>query len=257
MKKSLFLTFTTATTIIGLLSLSFPEVVVGDGCCALTKPPGSKEEDYYCINPTNMKTQRCITAKVATARWMAQNLEWGTLSTLRTDANGNGINGDITPFGNTYSFSDGPCGGGTGTPYFYGTDLDVSWNEAAENPMVSFALSEASLTSDCVNRTDDGLSACVISASGGDPEAPPCARLTLVGNFTNIPEGTAEHTFATKSLFERHPAMASWPTDHAWLVAKIDVQYVWTIDFYGGANVFTADQYYGSNSSDDEKKSEL
>ena len=170
MKKNLFLTFT-ATTIFGLLS-SFPEGVVGDGCCALTKPPGSKEEDYYCINPSNMKTQRCITAKVATARWMAQNLEWGTLSTLRTDANGNGINGDITPFGNTYSFSDGPCGGGTGTPYFYGTDLDVSWNEAAENPMVSFALSEASLTSDCVNRTDDGLSACVISASGGDPEAP-------------------------------------------------------------------------------------
>lgn len=232
----------------------------GDGCCELIKPPANAKEDGICINPEKMKTEYCIKAKVATARWMTQSLAWGTLSTFHSEINGNGVSGDLAPFGNTYSFADGPCGNGTGTPYFYGSDIDPSFSEAAENPMVSFALSEASLTSVCVNRVE-GLSACVISSSGGDPENPPCARLTLVGNLTIVPKGTEEYTFAKSALFERHPAMPNWPVDHSWVVAKIDVQYIWTIDFYGGANVFTADQYYGpdgnqfvSTSSNEKKK---
>ena len=67
-----------------------------------------------------------------------------------------------------------------------------------------------------------------------------------MGNFTLVPEGTVDYTYGKAALFERHPAMAHWPTDHQWLVGKIDVDYVWTIDFYGGANVFTAEQYYGT-----------
>jgi len=242
--RIIIMKFLTLVTIIGLSSALAADDSEGGGCCTITKRPGSQKEDYFCINPNNAKTEYCVKAKVATARWMAQSLSWGTLSTLRSDTNKNGINGDVAPFGNTYSFADGMCGNGTGTPYFYGSDLDASFVEAAKNPMVSFALSEASLTSDCVNRTE-GLSACVVSASGGgDPENPPCARLTFVGNFTVLPEGTEEYAIAKSALFQRHPMMPHWPTDHKWLVAKIDVTYVWTIDFYGGANVFTAEQYY-------------
>mmetsp|Transcript_32653 Transcript_32653/g.36378 ORF Transcript_32653/g.36378 Transcript_32653/m.36378 type:complete len:265 (-) Transcript_32653:118-912(-) len=248
------------TIIIGLSSSSMLTLAAAaaddsdpdPGCCTLTKRPGSKKEDYFCIDPNNAKTEYCVKAKVATARWMAQSLEWGTLSTFRADAtnaNGDGdvsVDGDVSPFGNTYSFADGPCGAGSGTPYFYGSDLDASFTDAAKNPSVSFTLTEASLKSSCVNRTED-LTACAISASGGgDPENPPCARVTLVGNFTLLTEGTDEYTYGKAALFERHPAMANWPTDHEWLVGKIDVDYVWTIDFYGGANVFTAKQYYHS-----------
>jgi len=253
------------TIIIGLSSSSMLTLAAAaaddsdpdPGCCTLTKRPGSKKEDYFCIDPNNAKTEYCVKAKVATARWMAQSLEWGTLSTFRADAtnadadangddDGDVSDGDVSPFGNTYSFADGPCGAGSGTPYFYGSDLDASFTDAAKNPSVSFTLTEASLKSSCVNRTED-LTACAISASGGgDPENPPCARVTLVGNFTLLTEGTDEYTYGKAALFERHPAMANWPTDHEWLVGKIDVDYVWTIDFYGGANVFTAEQYYNS-----------
>merc|ERR1711957_1004430 len=96
----------------------------------------------------------------------------------------------------------------------------------------------------CADRTE-GLSACVVSSSG-DPENPPCARLTLVGKFTVVAKGTEEYAFAKNALFERHPSMADWPSDHAWVVAKIDVQSAWTIDFYGGATILTPEQYYGN-----------
>lgn len=239
---------TLVTFIIGLSS----SVLAADddsdstpGCCTLTKRPGGFLEHWGCLFVSKLNLAACIAEQVGTARWMAQSLEWGTLSTFRADANGNGVSGDVTPFGNTYSFADGPCGAGSGTPYFYGTDMDPSFIEAAENPSVSFTLTEASLKSSCADRHDD-LSACDISATGdGDPENPPCARTTLVGNFTIVPEGTDEYKFGKAALFERHPAMANWPTDHKWLVGKIDVEYVWTIDFYGGAHVFTAEQYYG------------
>jgi len=252
----LFLTLVT-TIIIGLLSSSSVLAAADDsdppGCCTLTKRPGSFLEHWGCLFVAKANLARCIKEQVGTARWMAQSLEWGTLSTFRadptnTDANGDDdvSSGDVSPFGNTYSFADGPCGAGSGTPYFYGSNLDASFTDAAKNPSVSFTLTEASLKSSCANRHED-LSACAISAKGGDPENPPCARVTLVGNFTLVTEGTDEYTYGKAALFERHPAMATWPTDHDWLVGKIDVEYVWTIDFYGGANVFTAEQYYGSD----------
>ena len=55
---------------------------------------------------------------VATARWMAKTLTWGTLSTISTRSDGSTV-GDA--FGNPNSFADVD-----GVPYLYAADMDAS-----------------------------------------------------------------------------------------------------------------------------------
>jgi len=66
-----------------------------------------------------------------------------------------------------------------------------------------------------------------------DPEDPRCARVVFSGKFTLVNE-PEELTFATNALFERHPAMPTWPKDHDWKVHRIDLVEIWLIDIYGG-----------------------
>lgn len=151
------------------------------------------------------------------------------------------------PFGNIYSFVDGSCEKFTGTPYFYGTYMDQSLQDSKANPMVSLSLSEASLSSVCANK--DGLDACSLGSKYGDPESPVCARLTITGELVIIKEETDsdEYAFAMESLFERHSTMQTWPTDHNWVVFKIDVHDIWLIDYFGGASIISPDEYFSAN----------
>ncbi|KAH8098045.1 transcription factor binding protein [Aureococcus anophagefferens] len=113
---------------------------------------------------------------VAVARWMAETLDWGVLSTTSTRTEGTAV-GDA--FGNPYSFAE--VGG---VPYFYGSTLDASMTDAfagaGASPRASLSLSEAELSG------DDELSSCRIGAILGDPENPPCARLVLSGALVNL-----------------------------------------------------------------------
>ena len=81
-------------------------------------------------------------------------------------------------------------------------------------------------------------------------ESPVCARLTLTGKFIPLEENSEEYTFARQALFERHSTMANWPTDHEWIIAKIDIQDIWLIDFFGGATILKPEEYFGSGISD-------
>jgi len=71
------------------------------------------------------------------------------------------------------------------------------------------------------------ISACAVTHGGsGDPENPPCARITLIGTFVIVDATTDpdEYQFAKDAFLERHPAMADWPARHGWIVAKIVVE---------------------------------
>lgn len=131
--------------------------------------------------------------------------------------------------------ADGPYGSGlfgdnsTGFPYFYVSDLDVSQQHIAADPegLVSLALSEAALPGGC-QRTD--------------PESPLCVRLTVTGRVVEVGEGP-ERDFALKALFDRHPSMANWPTDHDWKVKKIEPVHLFVLDMFGGAKPLSVEDY--------------
>lgn len=197
-----------------------------------------------------------IAAKALTARWMVHSLDWGVLSTISTRL-GDGHASPI-PFGNIYSFVDGPCDNSTGTIYLYGTYLDQSFLDTADNPIVSFTLSEASLSSVCAGR--DGLDSCTLGTKYGDPENPVCARLTITGELIVLDGGVPEYAFAKDALFERHATMKGWPTNHDWVIAKIGhLRDIWLIDFFGGAAIIDPKDYFDASFTvtvDEEKEEE-
>jgi hypothetical protein len=157
------------------------------------------------------------------------------------------------PFGNPYSFVDGPCGNATGTPYFFGTFMDQSFQDLQSNPAASFTLSEASLLSNACTASSYAEKVCRVStipgkyAVGGDPESPLCARLTLLGTLAIVsPRDGDEWKMAEASFYQRHPQMQSWPSNHDWTIAKLIVEEAWLIDYFGGATILTADEYYAA-----------
>jgi hypothetical protein len=196
---------------------------------------------------------------------MAHSLNWGVVSTIssRLPAAGDGSDSLPVPFGNVYSFVDGPCHRSTGIPYIYSTYLDQSMLDAKENPMISLSLSEATLSSACSsgsNDDDDVRDACTVGTKYGDPEMPICARLVLTGALVVLngkDDDKDEYVMAREALFERHASMASWPSDHNWVIAKIDIQDIWLIDYFGGATILSLDDYFGADPFKDDKEEEF
>lgn len=179
---------------------------------------------------------------VATARWMASTLTWGVLSTISTRKDGSTV-GDA--FGNPSSFAE--VGG---VPYIYAADLDASMVDVftgkGAKPRASLALSEASYMD------KDGkavIKDCEIGAGTvGDPENPPCARLVLSGTVVRLNSTDPEEKTAKAALFKRHPSFKMFPSDHDFFVAKIELDGIWLIDFYGGAAVITPEEYLAGSS---------
>ena len=180
------------------------------------------------------------TNKAGTARWMVSNINWGALSTTSSRKDGTTI-GDA--FGNPYSFAD--VGG---VPYMYASDLDASMQDNATHSQASLALSEAAVT------TSDGaaaFSACDIAnvSALGDPENPPCARLVLSGKMVRVVAKSDEETAAKAALFARHPSFKHYPSGHGFFVAKLALDGLWLIDFYGGAAIIKPADYFAASPS--------
>ncbi|KAI8420981.1 hypothetical protein MSG28_008128 [Choristoneura fumiferana] len=62
-----------------------------------------------------------------------------------------------------------------------------------------------------------------------------------------VKEGTPEYTFAKGGLFERHPAMANFPPDHDWFVAKLKIAQIAMVDYFGGAKYISVKDYLAYN----------
>jgi hypothetical protein len=177
------------------------------------------------------------------ARWMVHSMDWGVLTTISTRL----PNGQ--PFGNVYSFVDGPCGKGMGIPYFYGTYMDQSFHDSKQNDKVSFTLTEASLPSVCHAGASKDCS--ISHANAGDPESPVCARLTLSGRLVEVNPDSEEYTLAQAAFFQRHPQMVTWPSEHNWIIAKLEIEDLWLINFYGGAAILSIEEYFSAKLSPD------
>jgi hypothetical protein len=111
---------------------------------------------------------------------------------------------------------------------------------AKPNPQASLAISEASLHNTTSPATQP---ACQIGTSLGDPENPPCARLVLSGKIVRLEAGSTEYKLAHAALFKRHPSFRWYPPAHDFFVAKMELDGVWLIDFYGGAAIISPKDY--------------
>jgi len=161
--------------------------------------------------------------KAETARWMAHENIWGTISTTSVHMNGQA-------WGQPKSFVDGSIDNSTGVLYFYDSDMDTSLEDIAVNPNVAFSLSMAAQN--------------MCPTDSIDPEDPRCARVVFSGVFEVVTDED-EAAFAKSALFERHPTMASWPDDHSWKIHKIgSFKEIWLIDIFGGASIIAPDEYY-------------
>lgn len=137
--------------------------------------------------------------------------------------------------------------GGTGVPYLCVSPLDTSVKDLVKDPRFSLSMSNAQLGDASKDFCREG--------ERGDPENPPCARLTLSGNFVNV-TGTPEWKVAKAALETAHPAFAGWGCfnegtggggvgGHDFFLAKMNVTSAWLIDFYGGAAIMGAAEYFG------------
>ena len=116
--------------------------------------------------------------------------------------------------------------------YFYVSDLDASMQDIAQNPEVTFTISEEFVHDSCMNQQID-------------PEDPRCVRLVFGGkirDITSSPEGND----AKSALFSHHPSMAKWPADHHWKIVKLDIDYIWMIDTFGGASIIEVSDYFNA-----------
>jgi hypothetical protein len=187
--------------------------------------------------------------KELTARWMVHSLDWGILSTISSRLVDSENEATPIPFGNVYSFIDGPCKEGRGIPYFYGTYMDQSFIDSLENANAALTLSEAALSSVCISSSEQQMmkrNSCQIGSKHGDPENPVCARLTLTGKLKEVTD-PQEKEWALDAMFERHASMKDWPKDHNWVVAKLDLTDIWLIDYFGGATIIDLEAYYNAN----------
>jgi Pyridoxamine 5'-phosphate oxidase len=242
-----------------LWAIAFCLFVIIDPIESLLLAEDEDESSDKC--PCALLDRPRLWKKELTARWMVHSLDWGVLTTISSRIPGN----NSIPFGNVYSFVDGPCsvngGGGdssssssssststsTGTPYFYGTYMDQSFQDMQANAAASLVLSEAALASVCSATAEVPLKACTISnANWGDPENPVCARLVLTGHLLEVAPESDEYVMAQAAFFQRHPQMPYWPKDHHWVIVKLEIQDIWLIDYFGGASILSVEDYYAA-----------
>jgi len=159
------------------------------------------------------------------ARYITHNSDWAALATIATRDPIIGF-----PFANVLSISDGPVDNSTGVPYIYISPWEISARDLAHNNKASLTMSLA----------QSGYCA----KMNFDPEDPRCAHVILTGEFIKLDPESEEEMFARNALFTRHPIMPDWPAGHHWFFAKIDIQNILILDWFGGAVTVPVQEYF-------------
>ncbi|XP_039750373.1 protein CREG1 isoform X1 [Pararge aegeria] len=165
---------------------------------------------------------------VAMARYVLHNCDWASIASISVLPAIEGF-----PFSNVKSVVDGSMANSTGIPYFYMSPLDFTARDLSKNSRATVLVSLEE-TRYCENQKYD-------------PEDPRCTRLMLSGKMKKVKEGTPEYLFAKAALFERHPAMANFPPDHAWFIAKMKIAQIAMVDWFGGAKYVPVKDYLAYN----------
>jgi len=161
------------------------------------------------------------------SRYLTHYNDYTAIATISTRA---GIEG--YPFAASISYADGILGQSTGVPYFYMTAMDISSKDLVQNPKASLALSLAQ-TGYC-------------SEHNMDAQDPLCAHMILSGEIVLLEKGSEEEAVAKEALFSRHPAMVYWPADHGFYFAKLEIESIVLLDFYGGASQVPVTEYFSA-----------
>ncbi|XP_022909089.1 protein CREG1 [Onthophagus taurus] len=161
----------------------------------------------------------------AMARYIMKNSDWVSLATISTQKNIVGF-----PFVTLKSISDGTRSNSTGVPYLYMTDMDLSGQDILKDNRVTIMCSLAE--GNYCERNDY------------DPQDPRCAKLMITGRMIKPKSGSDDYNFGLESLTYKHPAIKYWPTDHGFYVAKIDIDQIGVLDFFGGIKYITPEEYF-------------
>ncbi|KAL2087423.1 hypothetical protein ACEWY4_016251 [Coilia grayii] len=159
------------------------------------------------------------------ARYVVNQCAWASMATISTH---DPVRGQ--PFANLFSISDGPVGYGKGIPYMYLTHMEISVQDLEVNSQASLCMSLA--------QTD------FCKKQGYDPQSPLCAHVILSGSVVEVKNASVEALEAKRALFDRHPEMIDWPTDHNWFFAKMNITQVWVLDYFGGVKIVTPEDYF-------------
>ncbi|KAM3966926.1 cellular Repressor of E1A-stimulated Genes [Aphomia sociella] len=168
------------------------------------------------------------TKVIPMARYVLHNTDWASIATISILPAIEGF-----PFSNIKSIVDGSLANSTGVPYFYMSPLDFTSRDLSKNSRATVLVSLEE-TDYCIKQKIDA-------------EDPRCTRVILSGKMKKVKEGTPEYTFAKAALFERHPAMADFPVDHNWFIAKLKIAQIAMIDWFGGAKYIPVKDYLAYN----------
>lgn len=183
--------------------------------------PKYKSHKYASDPPDHTKV-------IPMARYVIHNSDWASIATISTLPAIEGF-----PFSNVKSIVDGSLANSTGIPYFYMSPLDFTARDLTKNSRATVLVSLEE-TRYCEKKQYDA-------------EDPRCTRLMLSGKMKKIKEGSPEYTFAKAALFERHPSMANFPSDHNWFVAKLKIAQIAMVDWFGGAKYIPVRDYLAYN----------
>lgn len=168
--------------------------------------------------------------KAKVARWLVHNSDYAVSATLCSSVR-NGCADVGQPFGDIMSISDGSSNESTGIIYTFLPPEDAATQDILKDPRMTLTFSEKAIG--CPTTAEDA----------------PCARLTIAGRMTEVPEGE-EADKARDFLFSKHPQMKGWSKAHKFApywIAKEDIRSFFFIDFYGGAANFTLEEYLAAD----------
>jgi len=163
------------------------------------------------------------------ARYVLHSSNWTSVASISTRKEIAGY-----PFSNVFSVSDGAnLKEASGIPYFYLSRLEMTVQDWQKNNQASMSVSLAQGE--------------YCDANNLDPEDPRCAHVIFTGRVQVVKANSTEEAFARNALFKRHPEMSSWPDDHGWFFAKMNMTSIIVLDYFGGVKPVAVKDYFNAD----------
>lgn len=168
------------------------------------------------------------------ARYIVKKSNWTAMGTISSLSSIHGF-----PMVNVISMADSALSApSTGRIYFLLTDLDFTGPDLKANNKLSALF------------TEDQDLAC--TSKNIDTMEPTCARIIFIGKLERLTPGTEEFQQADESYTDRHPASVEWRKAHSFYFCKLNIEKIVVLDYYGGPNYVSIDDYYNANFDADE-----
>ncbi|KAL7300611.1 hypothetical protein TKK_0006602 [Trichogramma kaykai] len=159
------------------------------------------------------------------ARYIVNEANWTSVATISTDPRLTSY-----PYVNIVSSSDGPLGNGGGVPYLFLTPLDSTSKDLSKDNRATLMMSL--------------VQGDWCKVKGYDPMDPRCARVIISGRIKSIEEKDVDHESAKSAIFGRHQWLSHMPANHHFYFARMEIETIDVLAFFGGAARVTPEDYY-------------